>query len=347
MKNILITRTDRIGDVVLSLPVAYAIKAAHPECHVTFLVATAVAPIVQMCPWVDDCLTLGPESDAAGIVHRLRQRRFDAAVCLYPRPHIASWLKQAGIPVRVGTSRRWYSYRFSRRVSLHRAGSGRHERDLNLQLLRGLGIDRPAVSDPLCVPPQNAIDAACIILKEAGIEADSYAVVHPGSGGSARNWRPERYTEVCRMLTESGVAVLVTGSQPEVILADKVNGAMRNGIASIAGRTDLPVLAAILQRASVFFGPSTGPMHLAAAVGTPVVALFGPVRTTEPARWGPLGQGHTVFVPPVLLCRCRVDSCRQGDCMDMIGVNQVADAVRAAVRIRRDSLMAEAPPAVQ
>jgi ADP-heptose:LPS heptosyltransferase len=119
---------------------------------------------------------------------------------------------------------------------------------------------------------------------------------------------------------------VVTGSSAEASKVGELIAGMRGPVAVIAGRTDLETLAAVLQMASVFIGPSTGPMHLAAAVGTPVVALFGPVRTTTPDRWGPLGDGHKVFAPPVPVCDCKVAQCQRGDCMDLITVEEVAQA---------------------
>jgi ADP-heptose:LPS heptosyltransferase len=334
MDNVLITRTDRLGDVILSLPVAAAIKTANPGTKITFLVAEPVAPIVTLCPWVDDCLTISNTVNPSSVVATLRERAFDAAICLYPRPRVASWLKQARIPLCVGTARRWYSYRFNRRVNISRARSNRHERDLNLELLRGLGWNQWTTVDPVCVPSQDSQRAARIILEKAGIDAQRkpIAVVHPGCGGSARNWKPERYRQLCQALKESGMVVLVTGTDSERPLAADVVGELRDSIVSVAGATNLHSLAALLQQASVVVGPSTGPIHLAAAVGTPVVALFGPVRTTGPNRWGPLGKGHQVFVPPVDLCDCRIDHCRVGDCMDMIPADAVAGAVIRAVR---------------
>jgi len=336
MDNILIARTDRLGDVILSLPVAAAIKHTEPGTKITFLVAETIAPVVDLCPWVDDCMIQGAKGDSA-FASRLREKVFDAVVCLYPRPRLATLLKQARIPVRIGTSRRWYSYRFNRRVNFSRATSGRHERDLNLELLRGLGWEKIHVSDPLCVPTQDSQFAARILVEKAGIETNqqAYAVVHPGCGGSARNWKPDRYRRLCQMLNDSGLAVVVTGSDSERQLATEVIGETRENTASLAGATDLKTLAALLQGASVFIGPSTGPMHLAAAVGTPVVALFGPVRTTGPNRWGPLGKGHQVFLPPVDTCDCRVDRCRLGDCMDMIEVKAVAETVLRASSTKR------------
>jgi ADP-heptose:LPS heptosyltransferase len=325
-KNVLITRTDRIGDVILSLPVAGAIKHAFPETRVTFMVGKASEPVVRMCPWIDETLVVGSGSEAT--LAQLQSGRFDAAVCLYPRSELARLLQKAKIPVRVGTARRVYSYRFNRRINLSRRAGGRHERDFNLALLRGLGIETPIVLDPVCIPSYEATASARILLGELGIgPRTAFVVVHPGCGGSARNWTPQNYRSLCRALHTSGIRVVVSGSEHEADLVKEVVGDMGKQIQSIAGRTDLLLLSAILKEASVFIGPSTGPMHLAASVGTPVVALFGPVRTTGPDRWGPLGDGHSVFVPPVETCRCRINECRLGDCMAMIEPAAVADAV--------------------
>lgn len=334
LKNILITRTDRIGDVILSLPVAGAIKDALPNSQVTFMVRAPMAPIAQMCPWVDDVLMAREGRDIAGQRNEIAQRRFDAAICLYPRSEIATLLRAAGVPIRVGTARRFFSLKFNRRINISRSAGGRHERDFNLDLLRGIEIKEPTVHDPRCIPPQEVKDKARIMLGELGIDPNQhrFVVVHPGCGGSARNWASARYAELCRSLKSEGLAILVSGSSEEKELTRQVATDSGDGAADLAGRADLPMLAAILEMATVFIGPSTGPMHLAAAVGTPVVTLFGPVRTTGPDRWGPLGNQHRVFETGAPVCRCPVDRCKLGDCMDRISVTDVADAVMEIAR---------------
>lgn len=331
-KNILVTRTDRIGDAILSLPVAGAIKTAHPSAQVTFLIGAAPLPAVRTCPWVDDTIVTETPTGDGSTLAAIKSRAFDAVVCLYPRSQLARLLVQAKIPIRVGTSRRFYSYRFNRRINISRKGGGRHERDFNLALLQGLGIANPKVFDPVCIPSHEALSSARIILGELGIEpGQPFAVIHPGCGGSARNWTPGQYRDLCRRLTDSGVAIVLSGSGTEKELVNHIKEGCGQRIYSIVGRTGLDELAAVLHEAGAFAGPSTGPMHLAAAVGTPVVALFGPVRTTGPDRWGPLGEGHTVFMPPVETCRCPVDECKLGDCMAMIDPGAVAAAVVTAL----------------
>ena len=331
-ENILVTRTDRIGDVILSLPTAGAIKEACPSARVTFLVGDAPLPAVQMCPWVDDTIVTESRIGDESVLSEIKSRAFDAVICLYPRSQLARLLVQTRIPVRIGTARRFYSYRFNRRINISRKAGGRHERDFNLVLLQGLGITDPRILDPVCIPSHEARTSARIMLGELGIEPDQpFAILHPGCGGSARNWSADHYRDLCRRLQEWGIALVLSGSETEKELVDHIKDGLSQRIYSIAGRTGLDVLAAVLNAARVFIGPSTGPMHLAAAVGTPVVALFGPIRTTGPERWGPLGEGHRVFTPPVETCRCPVEKCKLGDCMAMIDPGAVADAVVAAM----------------
>lgn len=343
-QNILVTRTDRIGDVILSLPVAAALKDAWPDTRVTFLVRDAVLPIVRMCSWIDDVI-IANEGRRLGLQYQdLRNSRFDAAVCLFPTSAVARLLQRARIPVRVGTARRLYSLRFNRRVRISRAGGGKHERDFNLDLLRGLALDNPKIVDPLCEPPTEAVEKASQLLQRKGVPANReqpIVIVHPGSGGSARNWPVENYRELCRGLVDNGLRVVLSGSGAERELAMAVSGERNNRIATIAGETDLEMLAGIMRHADLFIGPSTGPMHLAAAVGLPVLALFGPVRTTTPDRWGPLGDRHHVFTPDVPTCNCKLNQCKLGDCMDRIAVPTVVE--KALMMIR--SQTQQTPPA--
>ncbi|GAB4318869.1 MAG: glycosyltransferase family 9 protein [Candidatus Zixiibacteriota bacterium] len=336
-QNILVTRTDRIGDVILSLPVAAAIKDAWPEATVTFLVSEAVDPVVRMCPWVDQTVTIDREHPDESTIRKLQSAQFDAAVCLYPRPQIAALLQRAKIPVRVGTSRRLYSFRFNRRVSVSRAKGGKHERDFNLDLLRGLGLDRPLVVDPLCIPPETSVNDAARLLSEHKVTPGDdrpIVIVHPGCGGSARNWSPENYHDLCRGLIGEGITVLLTGSSAERALAGQVAGKAHQRIINLAGMSDLATLVGLMRYADLFIGPSTGPMHVAAAVGCPVLALFGPVRTTTPDRWGPLGARHHVLTPGVPVCDCKLNECKLGDCMDRITVQSVGEVAVAMLQPR-------------
>jgi heptosyltransferase-3 len=319
-ERILISRTDRIGDLVLSLPVARMLHRAYPDISIDFLVQEYTAPVLRHQPDVADVLTIGPQADYRNLAETLTQRKYKAVICLYPRRQLAWALLKAKIPIRIGTSRRWYSYLFTHRVVVRRRDSGRHEKDLNLDLLGPLGIE----PDYLLTPELSVRSGG----DSHDRQVERMVVIHPGDGGSAVNWRIERYVELAGVLKESANRIIVTGLAHE---RERHMAAFAGIVGEknvMTGRTDLIQLMNVLADANLFVGGSTGPLHLAAAMGVPVVGLFGPIRSTTPDRWGPCGHGHRVFVPDVPVCRCSVDSCRLGNCMDRIPLGDVAEACR-------------------
>jgi ADP-heptose:LPS heptosyltransferase len=167
------------------------------------------------------------------------------------------------------------------------------------------------------------------LLARYGVPAAGYVVVHPGSGGSSLNWSPRRYRVfVAEMAKASAWAVVVTGSAAETETAAFVAGAGA-GRVSVAGETDLGALVGLLAGARLFVSGNTGPMHLAAAVGTPTVSLFSPLRSGAPRRWGPVGNRSAVLVPEGRACdRCTRERCPDFNCMEAITVEEVLAAAR-------------------
>ena len=332
--RVLLSRTDRIGDVVLSLPVAVALRKAYPAARVDFLARNEAVPIVESQPAISEVVRYDPTADQEKFVSELVVRRYDAVICLFPRPILARTFARAGIPVRIGTARRWYSFRFTHRVKISRRTSGRHEKDLNLDLLGPLGI-RPDYS----LIPQLVVTlelgravSTDTLFSFRGQDHRPLVIIHPGDGGSAQNWSLERYTQLAGLLLQDGVDVVITGviGERERHLEAFLKVTPAEQI--MTGRTNLRQLMAILAEANLFVGGSTGPLHIAAALGTPVVGLYGPIRTTTPDRWGPCGNGHTILVPDVPICRCKVGSCKLGNCMDRVTVDHVLAACRNTLR---------------
>lgn len=159
-------------------------------------------------------------------------------------------------------------------------------------------------------------------------------VVHPGHRGSALNWKPSRYGEaLARLCREPGLRVVVTAGPGETALVSETLSVLP-ALASdqkpvlLIGECTLKQLAAVYEGAECFLSGSTGTMHLAAAVGTPTVALFCPIPATTPVRWGPWGNKATVLLPQNLQCPdCAVGACRKHDPMDAILVEEVLEAV--------------------
>jgi ADP-heptose:LPS heptosyltransferase len=337
-RDILLVRTDRIGDVVLSLPCAALLKRALPGARITFLAREYTAPLVRLSPDVDEVLVDNPADGAPLLAARLRGRRFDAAVLLHPTARLAWALWRARIPVRAGTAYRWYGFLLNHRVRLHRRYSLRHELEHNLDMAaRGLGLEQPSANGQrMAFPPRIVIpdELAAVTLAKWGIPRDRpFVVIHPGSGGSAMDWPLERFAQLVDRIqhSESGIQnikVVVTLGPGEEQLKERLEPHLKTEPAWISGLT-LPELAAVLSRAALVVANSTGPLHIAAAAGTSVIGLYCPVAPCHPRRWGPYGPGHAVIMPdPDRTCReCRGRRCPQYDCMRSIPVSRVSEQV--------------------
>ncbi len=321
-----------MGDVILTLPTAMALAQCRPEIRVSMLVRDYTRPLVDDQPSVAASLVY----DAAGrnkpfgeMLAELRRHRFDAAVVAYPRFRIALLLRMAGIPVRIGTAYRWYSWLFNRRVRVHRKGAEQSEASYNLSLLAPLGCAPADIPLPRIVTGTNDAQEAERIRARLGISPDARLVVlHPGSGGSARSWSPANFARLGQVLAARGYAVVATGSGHEKDLVEAVCAASRGTVHPQAGGMSLRQFAAFLRTAKVCVANSTGPLHLAAAVGAAVVGLYPPVRVMSPARWGPLTDRKILLVPDPVRCpRCKGGECQGADCMDQITPDEVADAV--------------------
>ncbi|MGH7598095.1 MAG: glycosyltransferase family 9 protein [bacterium] len=337
LRKILLIRTDRLGDVILSTPVATALKKFWPGVHVTFLVRHYTAEITRCHPHVDETLELdGAEigGNVRRLAHALQHRQFDAAVMLYPRPDLAWALWRSGIPLRIGTGYRWYSFLFNRRVFEHRKIAARHEAEYNLRLLQPCGINATEIEFHFALPQaeREKIDAKLNKLG-AGVKP---IILHPGSGGSSRDWPPEYFAQLAdRVQHALGAQVILTGAPAEENLIAAIQRQTKSQQLSLCSRLTIIELAVLCQRAAVFVSNSTGPLHLAVMVGTPVVAFYPPIRAVRPVRWGPYGRLADVLMSQQEECtRCRKSSTRVCECMRAISVELAFKKVQEKLSYR-------------
>ena len=298
--RILFIRTDRLGETLLNLPAVAALQAALPDGSVSLLVHPELAPLLAEVPGLAGLLT-APTAGGAWwarawrLGRSLSPHRFDCAIVSNPKKelHAAVWL--AGIPVRVGYGRKWGGL-LTRRLVDRKALGERHEVEYNLDLVRAL--DLPARALPWYFPPFSREQAELFRLPELRDlqPSEPLLAVHPFSSAPLKRWPAERYRELIRRLAarRRGSVVVVGGPEerhgvPAVLPAEA-------GAVDLVGRLTLRQLAALFQRARLLVSNDSGPVHLAAAVGTRTVVLFGAARPAAgPARWGPWGPGHTVI----------------------------------------------------
>jgi ADP-heptose:LPS heptosyltransferase len=334
--RILVSRTDRLGDLVLTLPAVLDLAAAFPSAHLAVLCRPENAALAALCPGVAQTIAWRAEDGTGG----LTINGFDAAVVCYPKPPALAWrLYRAGIPLRVGTARRWWSFLFNEREAGGRTASGQHESELNRALARRciarLGgpsavCDRPARLELRL--PESLKEKAATRIAQAGLPERGFAVLHAGSRGSAKDWPLERMLELAAALRGQGHAVAWTVGPADQAVRARLAAQPGNRLLE---NLPLDVLAAVLAQAGVVVANSTGPLHVAAAAGAPVVGLYPPVAACDPERWGPLGsQTRSLTAPttgaePARFANPRV---APADLMERIAVDSVLGTIAEVAR---------------
>jgi ADP-heptose:LPS heptosyltransferase len=345
IQRILLVRTDRLGDVLLTLPMLSALRSCFPQAHIAMLLRRYTGDIVQGNPHVDELIWY---DDANGLVPframaaTLREHAFDAAIVVYPRFRLAWLMFRAGIPIRVGTGYRYYSILFNRKVYEHRKDAQRHELEYNLTMLNELQCSLPSHFMPefLIQVPEEAERCVKGILDSLDINPDNFVVVHPGSGGSAREWSPENFGKLSAKFAHDGFKVLVTGGSSDEDKVSQVVQASNGTAVALAGMLNLKELSALLRSARLFVSNSTGPLHLAVAMKTPVVGFFPQHTAMSVKRWGPYTDNKMVFVPDRPLdCNVCIENKSSCECMATIAVEQVyKGAVSLMNRNKRSSI---------
>lgn len=330
-QKILLVRTDRLGDVILATPAATALKKKLGDVHLAFLARRYTAEVLRCHPHVDEIIEIdGAEigGNMRQLTQALRQRHFDIAVFLYPRPRLAWAIWLSGIPQRIGTGYRWFSFLFNHRVYEHRKTAARHEAEYNLRLLQPLGISTTEVEFHFALAKTEG-ERIAAKLNALGVGANP-VILHAGSGGSSRDWPPEYFARLADLIhDEFHAPVILTGAENEMDLIHGIQQQTATKPLSLCGRLTITELAVLCQRAAVFVSNSTGPLHLAVMVGAPVVAFYPPIQACRPERWGPYGRFSDVLMSQQAECnRCRHINVRACDCMRAISVQTALQKIR-------------------
>lgn len=351
--KILIVKLSAIGDVIHTLPALNAIRLHYPSAHIAWLVEEAAADLVEGHRALDRVLISKRKTWIQGAVSRdavshvkkaalfLKQLRdtpydmiFDFHGLLKSSLFVALARGKRKIGFGKGMEHMEYSHLFlNERVPA--VSMEHHALKRQLLLLQAVGIrcDRIVYDVPIRDADRKAVES---LLAAAGIPAGRpFVAVNPGAKWTTKLWRPEHFAEAAdRLAKRHSVAIVFTGSREDGIMVNKIRARMKAAATALAGKTTLKVLGAVYEKAACVLSTDTGPMHLAAAVGTPVAGLFGP---TAPWRTGPYGKENGVVragtpCSPCFKRKCPFSETRPSAamaCMDGISVDDVVGAVAA------------------
>ena len=307
-KRILLCRTDRLGDVILSLPCATLLKRMFPDSRICFLARAYPVPIIQMHADVDDVIEYEPQENSPEMERILRDRQFDAAVALYPERQVAHLLKNADIPLRAGIAYRWHSRLFTYRHREHRKHNLQHEAEYNLNLAFAAfstegnweNLLPPETLFPLPLELPQKIEARMANLRAELCQSNQRLVIlHPGGGGSAHRWPAQNYADLAKALCQrENLALMISGISSERELCRQIHEAAGGKSANLCAELNLQELASLLHHGDLLITNSTGPLHLARAVGTRVIGLYPSIHAMSPRRWGPYGMLDKALTAP-------------------------------------------------
>lgn len=337
--NILIVKLSAIGDVIHTLPSLAGLRNLYPDAHITWVIEESSADLIKNHPYLDRVITSQRKrwmkdvkagkmmkvlKEVQAFIAELRSRSYDLVIDFHG-------LFKSAVIVFLSKGKRKLGYNSLQELSglflneKIREDMGKHAVDRYLDFIRYLGgtVERPEFFIPIQEENRYRIDE---FLKRYHIDRQKHLVaVNPVALWATKLWQNEKFAQLCdRIIEELSSTVIFTGSDREPLAS--IQSCMKNKSINVGGETTLRDLACLYQHSDLLITTDSGPMHLAAAVGTPVVALFGP---TDPARTGPYGEGHTVIRKNLPCSPCFLKKCDSMNCMSDITTEEVFEAVRA------------------
>ncbi len=328
--NILLSRTDSIGDVILTLPLAGLIKEKYPQAKVFFLGKTYTKDIIECSKHIDKFLNWNEieKLNTKEQIHILKQENIDVFVHVFPNKTIAKLAKSANIKTRIGTSHRTFHYlNCTKLPSFSRKNSDLHEAQLNIKLLESLDISFDGEFKDLQkyygfdnIPELTEKWTSLLSNDKKNI------ILHTKSQGSAREWGLDNFKKLIDISIENGARIFLTGTEAEgKLYRDKLVFDNKN-LVDLSGKMSLKELISFIASADALVAASTGPLHIAAACNTLAIGIFPPIRPIHPGRWAPIGIKTKVLFTDKPNCK----NCLNGEvcaCMAEVKPQNVWNAI--------------------
>jgi len=291
-KTFLLSRTDSIGDMVLTLPMAGFLKKQLPNCKIIVLGKNYTKPVVQCSSYVDVFLDVDDLKKNL-LDEQLISLKIDEVIHVFPVQWIAFKLKKFA-KVSTGTTNRWYHWlTCNNLLKISRKNSLLHEAQLNLSLLQKSGLKAiPSIKD---IAQFYGVVAPALELTHLPIiQQDKVNVIlHPKSKGSAKEWGLTNYVNLAKLLSPQQYQVLVCGTAEEGTAIGEVFNNLSH-VKNLTGKFSLSQYIALINQTDVLIAASTGPLHIAAALGKTAIGLFSEKRPIHPGRWAPIGDNALV-----------------------------------------------------
>lgn len=298
--NFLICRTDSIGDVILTLPVAGVLKQLFPDAHITFLGNAYTLPVIRSCKHVDTVLDWDTLKlmDITSAKQLFSQLNIHTCIHVFPTKEVTAFIKRMDVPIRIASTGRFFNYfTCNRLVPLSRKRSNLHEAQLNLKLLKGLGAKDIYGLDE--IPILYGFEKIDTMQEEINNLIDTTRcniVLHPSSKGSSKEWPLENYIQLITLLPSDNYKIFVSGTIADAEKMKSSGILDLPDVTDITGKMTLASFIAFLSQSDGLVSASTGPLHIAAALGKRAIGLYPDIRPIHAGRWAPIGVNASVII---------------------------------------------------
>lgn len=322
-KRLVISRTDNLGDVILTLPLLGYLKSVVPDLKIFFIGKKYTESIIDQCVFVDQFLDKDEVENDPTI---LANTYADTIIFIYPNKNLARLAKQAKIKHRVATAHRWYNWFYCNHlVDFSRINSNLHESQLNFKLLRPFKLNGDVDTSELI--PYYGLQPSKIDYTELLSKDHFNLIIHPKSKGSAREWSLENYNELVQSLPSEDYHIFVTGLKEEgdLIRKEKPELLAHPNVIDLTGKFNLAELTSFISQADGLLACSTGVLHLAAALGIYTLGLYSPMKPIHPGRWMPVGKKTKYLVQKKECSDCRAS--KECACINSLSVTEVKEEI--------------------
>ncbi len=347
-KKILVMRYRFIGDTVLTVPFLRNLREAYPAAHIDLMIEPFSGRVIEGCPYVDRVIpfefktihTYSAATDRgklSGYLHYwkiIRENRYDAAFVLKRSLSSALLVRAAGVPRRIGFDTEGRGLLLTDRVTYRH---DQHEVENFLDCLRILDVPIRSASLELWPALENEKEINSLFAK-AGWKADDLKIIiHAAASLPAKQWPLDRFAAVMKVLRNDYNARFVyTGAKGDGVLYREIEKHGPFHGLDLCGVTDLRQNISVYRAADLFFGVDSGPMHMAAAAGVPVIALFGP---TDERKWAPWGKDHIIISKRLSCHPCKPHKCENNECMKRITVEDALEALKRKIGSRASKVL--------
>lgn len=336
--RILIVKLTSVGDILHTFPAVGAIARAFPQATLAWAVDARMADLVRANPHVQELIAVGDGPSAAPswrhyarAARQARAGRFDLVVDMQGLLKSAIITSYSAAPHRLGFGWCRAGARWALNMKLPGPPAAPHAVDVYCEFARYLGADPDPSQFGISVPSSEAAAAQELLVQAFGAVPDQLVALLPASAWPSKQWPADRFAALAQTLAEKDVRVVVLASGGARDLAEQVAGDAGPAVASLAGQTSLGQLIALLARCQLVAGGDTGPTHIAAALGVPTLALYGP---TSPEVTGPRGPRVRLLRQEVPCAPCRERNCERPECMLGLATDEVSRAALALLEHR-------------